>query len=147
VLPARLLDMFSERARCRSRTSSTPAGSTNQRGDELGKGRQHRRWRGSCLRPIATSEKPPHTQARTFGKMLRAVRDGDELTLEVFAQGIGVSRQNLCDIEKGRKGVSPERAARWARLLGYPEAQSVRLARQAELDAAGLKYRVEIAAA
>jgi transcriptional regulator with XRE-family HTH domain len=83
----------------------------------------------------------------TFGKMLQAVRDGDELTLEVFAKRIGVSRQNLCDIEKGRKGVSPERAARWARLLGYPEAQWVRLALQAELDAAGLKYRVEIAAA
>jgi len=58
----------------------------------------------------------------TFGKMLQAVRDGDELTLEVFAKRIGVSRQSLCDIEKGRKGVSPERAARWARLLGYPEA-------------------------
>jgi transcriptional regulator with XRE-family HTH domain len=83
----------------------------------------------------------------TFGKMLQAVREGDELTLEVFAKRIGVSRQNLCDIEKGRKGVSPERAARWARLLGYPEAQWVRLALQAELDAAGLKYRVEIAAA
>jgi transcriptional regulator with XRE-family HTH domain len=83
----------------------------------------------------------------TLGKMLQAVRDGDELTLEVFAKRIGVSRQNLCDIEKGRKGVSPERAARWARLLGYPEAQWVRLALQAELDAAGLKYRVEIAAA
>jgi hypothetical protein len=32
-------------------------------------------------------------------------------------------------------------------LLGHPEAQRVRLALQAELDAAGLKYRVEIAAA
>lgn len=83
----------------------------------------------------------------TFGKMLQAVREGDELTLEAFAKRLGVSRQNLCDIEKGRKGVSPERAARWARLLGYPEAQWLRLALQAELDAAGLKYRVEIEAA
>jgi len=83
----------------------------------------------------------------TFGKMLQAVREGDELTLEAFAKRLGVSRQNLCDIEKGRKGVSPERAARWARLLGYPEAQWLRLALQAELDAAGLKYRVEIQAA
>jgi transcriptional regulator with XRE-family HTH domain len=83
----------------------------------------------------------------TFGKMLQAVREGDELTLEAFAKRLGVSRQNLCDIEKARKGVSPERAARWARLLGYPEAQWLRLALQAELDAAGLKYRVEIAAA
>jgi antitoxin HigA-1 len=83
----------------------------------------------------------------TFGKMLQAVREGVEQTLEAFAKRLGVSRQNLCDIEKGRKGVSPERAARWARLLGYPEAQWLRLALQAELDAAGLKYRVEIEAA
>jgi antitoxin HigA-1 len=83
----------------------------------------------------------------TFGKMLGAVREGEELTLEAFAKQLGVSRQNLCDIEKGRKGVSPERAVRWARLLGYPEAQWLRLALQAELDAAGLKYRVEIATA
>jgi transcriptional regulator with XRE-family HTH domain len=83
----------------------------------------------------------------TFGRMLQAVREGDELTLEAFAKRLGVSRQNLCDIEKGRKGVSPERAARWARLLGCPEPQWVRFALQAELDAAGLKYRVEIAAA
>lgn len=82
-----------------------------------------------------------------IGKVLRGVREGEALTLEAFAKTLGVSRQNLCDIEKGRKGVSPERAARWARLLRFPEAQWVRLALQAELDAAGLKYRVELAAA
>ena len=43
--------------------------------------------------------------------------------------------------------MSPERAARWARILGYPESVLVQLAIQAELDAAGLKYRVEIEAA
>jgi transcriptional regulator with XRE-family HTH domain len=79
--------------------------------------------------------------------MLQAVREGDGSTLEAFAKRLGVSRQNLCDLETGRKGVSPERAARWARLLGYPEALWLRRALQAELDAAGLKYRVEIAAA
>jgi ferredoxin len=43
-------------------------------------------------------------------------------------------------IEKGRKTVSPERAAKGARLLGYPETVFVRLA-------AGLRYKVEIEAA
>jgi antitoxin HigA-1 len=84
----------------------------------------------------------------TFGKMLRGVREGERMTLEAFAKQLHVSRQNLCDIEKGRKGVSPERAVRWALLLGFSEPQWLRLALQAELDAAGLKkYRVEIAAA
>jgi hypothetical protein len=43
--------------------------------------------------------------------------------------------------------VSPERAAKWARLLGYPESVLVQLALQAELDAAGLRYTVVIEAA
>ena len=43
------------------------------------------------------------------------------------------------DIEKGRKGVSPERAVRWARMLGLSDVQWLRLALQAELDAAGTK--------
>jgi hypothetical protein len=34
-----------------------------------------------------------------------------------------------------------------ARVLGFPESVLVRLALQAELDAAGLKYKVDIEAA
>jgi transcriptional regulator with XRE-family HTH domain len=57
------------------------------------------------------------------------------------AKALGVSKSHLCDVEKGRKALSPERAARWAEVLGYPESVHVRLAIQAELDAAGLKYK------
>lgn len=52
-----------------------------------------------------------------------------------------------CDIEKGRKTASAKRDAKWARVLGYPESVFVRAAIQDELDAADLKYRVEINAA
>jgi transcriptional regulator with XRE-family HTH domain len=38
------------------------------------------------------------------------------------------SAAHLSHIENGRKVVSPERAARWASLLGYAESQFVRLA-------------------
>ena len=51
---------------------------------------------------------------------------------------LSVSKSHLCDVEKGRKTVSPEQAARWARILGYPESVLVRLAIQGTLDAAGL---------
>jgi hypothetical protein len=34
----------------------------------------------------------------------------DELSLKEFGKLIGVSVANLCDIEKGRKGVSPKKA-------------------------------------
>jgi transcriptional regulator with XRE-family HTH domain len=82
----------------------------------------------------------------TFGDMLRSIRGGDEVTLEAFARRLDISRANLCDIEQGRKGVSPERALKWAKLLGYPEAAFVQLALQSELDTAGIKYTVELRA-
>jgi transcriptional regulator with XRE-family HTH domain len=83
----------------------------------------------------------------SFGSMLRTIRECEEMTLEAFARKLRISRSNLCDIEQGRKGVSLTRAVRWARSLGYPERQFVALALQAEVDAAGLKYSVEINAA
>ncbi|MFN2425987.1 MAG: helix-turn-helix domain-containing protein [Candidatus Binatia bacterium] len=83
----------------------------------------------------------------TFGRALEAARKCEELSQSTCADRLGISKSHLCDVEKGRKTVSPERAAAWARLLGYPESTFVRLAVQGELDAAGLKYTVQIKAA
>jgi transcriptional regulator with XRE-family HTH domain len=83
----------------------------------------------------------------TLGAAIEAARKCEELTQEGCARKLGVSKSHLCDVEKGRKTVSPERAAKWARILGYPESTLLRLAIQAELDAAGLRYRVGIEAA
>jgi|SRR5690348_13177588 len=83
----------------------------------------------------------------TFGVMLRSIRECDERTLEDVAKRLRVSRSHLCDIEKGRRGVSAERAARWARTLGYDQALFVKLAMQAELDAAGIKLKIDVNAA
>jgi transcriptional regulator with XRE-family HTH domain len=83
----------------------------------------------------------------TLGRAIESVRKSEELTQQGCAKKLHVSKSHLCDVEKGRKTVSPERAAKWARILGYPESVFVRLAIQAELDAAGLKYKVEIEAA
>ena len=83
----------------------------------------------------------------TLGRAIEAIRKSEELSQLNCARRLRVSKSHLCDVEKGRKTVSPERAAKWARILGYPESAFVRLAIQAELDAAGLKYKVEIEAA
>lgn len=80
----------------------------------------------------------------TFGGFLRAIRQGEEMTLASFAEQLGISRQNLCDIEQGRRSVSPARAAAWARVLGYSEAQFVRLALQDQISEAGLELRVSV---
>jgi transcriptional regulator with XRE-family HTH domain len=83
----------------------------------------------------------------TLARAIESVRKGEELSQDECAKKLGISKSHLCDVEKGRKTVSPERAAKWARILGYPESVLVRLAIQGELDAAGLKYKVEIKAA
>jgi antitoxin HigA-1 len=83
----------------------------------------------------------------TLGRAVESIRKGEELSQDECAKKLGVSKSHLCDVEKGRKTVSPERAAKWARVLGFPESVLVRLALQAELDAAGLKYKVDIEAA
>lgn len=80
----------------------------------------------------------------TFASNLRAIRQGEDLSLAEFAKRLGISRQHLHDVEHGRKAVSVERAAAWAKLLGYSEKQFVRLALQAALDRAGLNYKVAL---
>ena len=80
----------------------------------------------------------------TLGKTLRAIREGEELTLNAFGKRLGLSAAKLCDIEQGRRGASIERAAEWARRLGYSEAQFVRLALQEQLEEAGLSFDVKL---
>jgi plasmid maintenance system antidote protein VapI len=81
----------------------------------------------------------------TIGGMLESMRICDEMSQVVFAKKLGISPTHLCDIEKGRKGVSPERAARFAQILGYSENLFVKLALQASVDKANLKLTVLLA--
>lgn len=80
----------------------------------------------------------------TIGNFLSAIREGEELTQVAFADQLKISRQYLCDIERGRRSVSPKMAAMFAKKLGYSEKQFVRLALQDELDRAGLHFNVDI---
>ncbi len=57
---------------------------------------------------------------------------------------LGISPANLCDIEKGRKGISLTKAAEIARVLGYPEEVLVGIVIADEIAAAGLDYRVQL---
>jgi transcriptional regulator with XRE-family HTH domain len=83
----------------------------------------------------------------TLGAALSGLREADEHSLAEFAKALGVSRSHLCDIEQGRRAVSPERAARFAQALGQNQAQFVRLALQDQVRGAGLKLTVEVKAA
>ncbi len=78
----------------------------------------------------------------TFGKMLRSWRLCDDLTQTAFAKKLGLSVQNLNDIEKGRKIPSPKRAAKIAKKLGLPEVGLIQLALRDTLSKEGFEYEV-----
>ena len=83
----------------------------------------------------------------TLGGLLESIREGEEMSQATFAKKLGVSPSHLCDIEKGRKVVSPERAARFAKILGRSREQFVRFSLQELVDEAGLKMKVNVDAA
>ena len=66
---------------------------------------------------------------------------------EDLAKKLGISRSNLCDIERGRRFISSELAEKFAERLGESKEQFIRIALQDQLNRAGLKYFVNIKAA
>ena len=83
----------------------------------------------------------------TFGGLIEAMRQVEGLPQVEFAKKLGISKQHLCDIEKRRKFVSPERAAKFARILGHSEQSFVALALQDIVNQGGLKLKVNVEAA
>lgn len=64
----------------------------------------------------------------TLGGLLESIRLGEEMSLAVFAKKLKISASHLCDIEKGRQVITPERASKFAKILGRSPEQFVRLA-------------------
>lgn len=83
----------------------------------------------------------------TFGDLLKAWREGEDLSQTAFAKKIGLSVQNLNDLEKGRRIPSPTRAARIARKLGLPETALIQLALRDSLAKEGFHYEVKLESA
>lgn len=80
----------------------------------------------------------------TLGMFLRAFREADDLSQTEFAAKLGLSRANLCDLEKDRKPISPDRAVKLAKKLGVPETVLIQLAIQDSLRVAKLHYLVRL---
>ena len=83
----------------------------------------------------------------SIGAALAGLRDLHDLTQVELARRIGMSKQHVCDIEKGRRFLSPSKAAEIAKRLGHPEAYFVKLALQDLINHDGLKYKVNVEAA
>lgn len=83
-------------------------------------------------------------KSMTFGEMIASIRQADEWSQVNLAKKLKISRAHLCDIEKGRRSVTIERAKQFAEVLGYSIHQFVALAVEDQLRKAGLKVNVEI---
>lgn len=83
----------------------------------------------------------------SLGRLLWAIRNGEEVSQIEFAKKLFVSRQYLCDLERGRRLASPKAAADYADILGYSQEQFVRLALQDAIDRDGLGFIIDIKAA
>ncbi len=83
----------------------------------------------------------------TFGGLIAAMRQAEEMSQVEFAKKLGISKQHMCDIEKGRKFVSPARAAKFAKILGHSERSFVALALQDVVNQGRLKLKVTVEAA
>ena len=57
----------------------------------------------------------------TFGQLMRAWRLAEGMNQTIFAKKIGLSVQNLNDLEKSRRIPTPARASRIAKKLKVPE--------------------------
>lgn len=79
----------------------------------------------------------------SFGELIRSLRISDEVSQTDLAEKLGISKQHLSAIEKGRKAVSPARAAKFAEALGYPIDQFVVAAIEDELRDAGVKLHFD----
>jgi transcriptional regulator with XRE-family HTH domain len=80
----------------------------------------------------------------TLSSLLMAIRQGEEKSQVEFAKLLGISRQYLCDIEHGRRTVSPKSAAAFAKKLGYSPQQFVRLCLQDLVNRDGLKLKIDV---
>ncbi len=80
----------------------------------------------------------------SFGGLLESLRQGEEISQIDFAKQLKISPSHLCDIEMGRKFVSPGRAAKFAKILNRSPKQFVRLSLQQMLDNDGLDMKVEV---
>lgn len=80
-----------------------------------------------------------------FADLITMQREDEGLTQVEMAKRLGISRQKLCDFEKGRRIPSAKMAAIWAKKLGHPKEAWVQIVLQDQLNRDRLNLRVSIA--
>lgn len=82
----------------------------------------------------------------TFGDIIQSWRMADEISQTAYAKKLGISVQNLNDLEKGRRIPTPTRAAKIAKKMGLPEIMLIQISIRDNLRKEGFKYKVSLEA-
>jgi transcriptional regulator with XRE-family HTH domain len=80
----------------------------------------------------------------SFGELLLSYRLGLNLTQVQFADMLGISKQDLCNIEKGRKIVGIDRAIDFAKKTGKSPTVFAKYVFEDQLHRAGVEGSIEI---
>lgn len=83
----------------------------------------------------------------TVASELRAHRANENMTQAEMAKLLKISRVHFAQLEKGTKFLGPERAAAFAKKLGYSQRVFVELSLQDQLNRAKIPYRIKLVAA
>ena len=78
----------------------------------------------------------------SFGDLIKSLRLAEELTQVEMAKKLKVSKQELCDIEKGRKFISVERAVYFAKKLKHSDKLFAKYVIEDQLRKSGLNLKV-----
>ena len=81
----------------------------------------------------------------TFSDLLLIQREDEDLTQTEMAHKLGITKQKLCDFEKGRRLPSTQMAARWAKKLKFPQEIWIQVVFQDQLRRDKLKFKVSVA--
>lgn len=80
----------------------------------------------------------------SFGELLKSIRLSLELTQIEMAKKLKISKQELCDIEKGRKIVSLDRSILFAKKLKHSDKLFAKYVIEDQLRKSGLNLTVQL---
>lgn len=81
----------------------------------------------------------------TLADLLMIYREDREITQIQMANKLGISKQKLCDFEKGRRLPSVKMVAKWAKMLKHPQSVWIQVVLQDQLRRNNVKLKVSIA--
>ena len=83
--------------------------------------------------------------ALTLADLLLLYREDKNLTQTQMAVQLGISKQKLCDFEKGRRLPSTKVVVKWAKKLKHPQKVWVQIVLQDQLRKDNLNLKVSVA--